>query len=309
MTTLAERLDAARTGLAAGPVLPRTFLRVTGKDAQDYLHRMSTQDLKRLAPGRSAYAAFLDAKGHLLGEGNVLALEDALLLDLDPAAAPETRALLEKLVIMDEVVIEDVSDAWRILPVLGPDAAARLDAAGAPGHRVPARRGAPGVDAWLPAAEAEAVRGRLLADGGEALSAEDLEALRILGGVPRFGADMDHKRLPMEAGLTRAAVSFAKGCYIGQEVVLRATARGHLQRGLVQLALPPGAAPGTPLLAGGQEVGVVTSAAETPEGRIGLGYLRRAHWREGAEVEAGPSGPARVRRVIVEDGVPAAGAI
>jgi hypothetical protein len=106
----------------------------------------------------------------------------------------------------------------------------------------------------------------------------------------------------MEAGLTRAAISFTKGCYTGQEVVLRATARGHLQRGLVQLALPAGAGPGTPLAAGGQEVGRVTSAAETPEGRVGLGYLRRAHWKVGERVQAGGA-DAIVRRVIVEDGL------
>jgi folate-binding protein YgfZ len=116
---------------------------------------------------------------------------------------------------------------------------------------------------------------------------------------------MDATRLPMEAGLTRAAISFTKGCYTGQEVVLRATARGHLQRGLVQLALPAGAGPGATLTVGGQEVGVVTSAAETPEGRIGLGYLRRAHWKEGERV-ATPAGEAIVRKVLVEEGCPPA---
>ncbi len=97
-------------------------------------------------------------------------------------------------------------------------------------------------------------------------------------------------------------ISFTKGCYTGQEVVLRATARGHLQRGLVQLDLPPGAGPGTPLTARGQEVGAVTSAVDLPEGRVGLGYLRRAHWKEGERVGAG-EGEAVVRRVIVEDGI------
>jgi hypothetical protein len=107
----------------------------------------------------------------------------------------------------------------------------------------------------------------------------------------------------MEAGLTRAAISFTKGCYLGQEIVLRATVRGHLQRGLVQLSLPAGAGPGTPLLAAGAEVGAVTSAADTPEGRVGLGYLRRAHWREGERLST-PAGEAVVRRVVVEEGIP-----
>jgi tRNA-modifying protein YgfZ len=301
--TTPEKLRAAREGFAVGPVLQRTFLRATGKDARDYLHRMSTQDLARLRPGEAAYAAFLNAKGHLLGEGHVLALEDGAIVELDPAAAPETRALLEKLVIMDDVAFEDVSSTFRALPVLGPDAADRLGARAAGVPRIPtARRGAPAIDLWLAPDDAGALRAELLADGAASLDDADLETLRISAGLPRFGADMDATRLPMEAGLTRAAISFGKGCYIGQEVVLRATARGHLQRGLVQLALPEGAGPGTALSANGQEVGVVTSAADTPEGRLGLGYLRRAHWKVGARVAAG-AGEAVVRRVIVEDGI------
>ncbi|WP_041448359.1 folate-binding protein YgfZ [Anaeromyxobacter sp. Fw109-5] len=299
--TLAEKLRAAREACAVGPVQPRAVLRATGKDAQDYLHRMSTQDLARLRPGESAYATFLSAKGHLVAEGHVLAREDGILLDLDPRAQPDAQVHLERLVIMDEVVFEDLSEALRVVPVLGPEAARRLTGRVPEAPRIAhERRGAPGADVLLPPHEAEALRAELLAEGAVALDEGELEALRILAAVPRFGADMDASRLPMEAGLTRAAISFSKGCYIGQEVVLRATARGHLQRGLVQLALPGGAGPGTKLTAGGQEVGVVTSAADTPEGRLGLGYLRRAHWKPGAVVDAGGQ-PATVRRVIVEE--------
>jgi len=302
--TPSEKLGAARAGAAVGPVLAPAFLRATGKDAKDYLHRMSTQDLAGLRPGQAAYAAFLNAKGHLLGEGHVLARQDDLLIELDPAAVPQARALLEKLVIMDDVTFEDVSAELRVLPVLGPEGPARLGERGAAGARIPSgRRGAPCLDLWLAPGEADALRAALVAEGCPALGPDDLETLRILAGQPRFGADLDSSRLPMEAGLTRSAISFSKGCYIGQEVVLRATARGHLQRGLVQLSLPPGAGPGTPLTAEGAEVGVVTSAADTPDGRIGLGYLRRAHWREGERVAAA-GGEAVVLRVIVEDGLP-----
>jgi folate-binding protein YgfZ len=301
VTTLSDKLRAAREACAVGPVEARALLRATGKDAKDYLHRMSTQDLNRLAPGEAAYATFLSAKGHVVAEGHVLAQEDGVLLDLHPRAQPDARVHLERLVIMDDVVFEDLSEALRALPVLGVEAALRLEgrAPGAPriAHE---RRGAPGVEVFLPPREAEALRAELVAEGAIALDDADLEALRILAGVPRFGAEVDASRLPMEAGLTRAGISFSKGCYIGQEVVLRATARGHLQRGLVQLALPSGAGPGTKLTAAGQEVGVVTSAAETPEGRLGLGYLRRAHWRCGAIVDAAGA-QATVRRVIVEE--------
>jgi hypothetical protein len=299
----AERLEAARSGWAVGPVLPRAVLRATGRDARDYLHRMSTQDVNGLAPGQAARAAFLNAKGHLLGEGYVLVREGEVLIELEPAAAEQTRAHLGRFVIMDDVALEDVSSSLRLLPVLGPQGPGRLGgrAAGAPRFGSE-RRGAPALEILLPPAEAEALRAALVGEGAADLGEDDLEALRILGGFARFGADVDASRLPMEAGLTRSAIHFGKGCYIGQEVVLRATARGHLQKGLVQLALPAGAGPGTRLAAGGQEVGVVTSAADTPEGRVGLGYVRRAHWSVGARLDAG-GGVATVRRVIVEDGM------
>ena len=300
----ADTLQAARARWAVGPVLRRGLLRASGRDARDYLHRMTTQEVNGLAPGGSAYFAVLSAKGHLLGEGHLLSADGGdVFLDVDPLAARDMRAHLERFVIMDDVVFEDLSDALRVLPLVGPEAAARLGdrAVGAP-QVENIRRGVPAIDLWLEEGAAESLRAALVAEGAAALDADDLEALRILGGVARFGADMDGARLPMEAGLTRAAISFGKGCYTGQEVVLRATARGHLQKGLVQLALPPGAGAGTPLLAAGAEVGAVTSAADTPEGRVGLGYLRRAHWKVGERLAAG-GGEAVVLRVVVEDGI------
>jgi folate-binding protein YgfZ len=297
----AEALHAARAAWAVGPVEAPAVLRATGKDAQDYLHRLTTQDVNGLARGASAYGAVLNAKGHLLADVHVLVEEDGILLVTDPRAAAEARPHLERFVIMDDVTFEDLSASLRVLPVLGPDAGARLGAR-APRRIADGRRGAPALDLLLAPEEADGLRAALVAEGAAPLDAAALEALRILGGFARYGADMDPSRLPMEAGLTRAAISFTKGCYTGQEVVLRATARGHLQRGLVQLALPSGVGPGTPLAVAGQEVGTVTSAADTPEGRVGLGYLRRAHWKEGERVQAG-AGEATVRRVVVEDGV------
>ena len=292
---------AAKDGWAVGPLEAKAVLRASGKDAKDYLHRMTTQDLNALPPGASAYAAVLNSKGHLLADAHLLVEADGVVLVMDPSAAADAIPHLERFVIMDDVTFENLSAALRVLPLLGPEVATKLGARGEGLRRISnRRRGAPGIDLLVPAAEADALRAELLAQGFHDLSPEDVEAIRILGGQPRFGADMDATRLPMEAGLTRLAISFSKGCYTGQEVVLRATARGHLQRGLVQLALPPGAGPGAPLSAGGQEVGVVTSAADTPEGRVGLGYLRRAQWKEGERVST-PAGEATVRKVIVEE--------
>lgn len=303
-----EILEAARAGVAVGPVQRRALLRATGKDARDYLHRMSTQVVNGLAPGRTAYAAFLTAKGHLLGEGHLLGLEDGVLLDLDGGALEAVKVPLERFVIMDEVAFEDLSSTHAVVPLLGPGAAAA--AAALPGGAGLAhengRRGAPGLDLVRAVDEAEGVRAALLAAGAAPLDEEALEVLRVLGGHARFGVDMDEARLPMEAGLTRSAIAFDKGCYTGQEVVLRATQRGQIQRGLVQLALPEGAAPGARLLAGGAEVGWVTSAVQAPEGRLGLGYLKRACWTPGlALAVAGAAGEAVVRRVLVEEPAPA----
>jgi folate-binding protein YgfZ len=282
----------------------RALLRATGKDARDYLHRMSTQAVNGLAPGRTVYAAFLEAKGHLLGEGHLLGLDDGVLLDLDPGALEAVRTPLERYVIMDEVVFEDLSATHAVVPLLGAGAAAA--AAALPGGAGLAhengRRGAPGLDLVRPLAEAEAARQALLDAGATSLDEAALEVLRVLGGFARFGVDMDATRLPMEAALTASAIAFDKGCYTGQEVVLRATQRGQIQKGLVQLTLPPGLAPGARLLAGDAEVGVVTSAVDAPEGRVGLGYLRRAHWTPGlALAVAGAPGAAVVRRVLVEE--------
>ncbi|HEX9401740.1 MAG TPA: folate-binding protein [Anaeromyxobacter sp.] len=305
MTLSSAALRAAKDGWAVGPVEAPAVLRATGKDAKDYLHRMTTQDLNALPPGGSAYAAVLNAKGHLLADLHALVEADGVLLIMDPRGAADARPHLEKFVIMDEVVFEDLSATLRVVPVVGPESAARLGTRAATPRRISnRRRGVPALDFVVPVEDAGPFRAELVREGAFELGEGDLEALRILEGQARFGADMDASRLPMEAGLTRLAISFSKGCYTGQEVVLRATSRGHLQRGLVQLELPPGAGAGTPLSAAGQEVGVVTSAADTPEGRLGLGYLRRAHWNPGERV-ATPAGEAVVRRVLVEDGVTA----
>jgi folate-binding protein YgfZ len=293
-------IEHARAGWGVGPPELRTLVRARGADARAYLHRMTTQALDALAPGETAYTAVLDAKGHLLADLQVLAREGELLLELAPSAAPVALAHLERFVIAEDVEFEDLSGALRVVPVVGPAAARHVAGVDAAGKLESRRRGLPAIDLVVPAGEAEATRAALAASGAAALGPEDLEVLRILGGSPRWGAELDASRLPMEAGLTASAISFTKGCYVGQEVVMRATARGRLQKGLCVLGLPPGTPAGAKLTRAGQEVGWVTSAVDGPDGRIGLGYLRRAHWCEGERLEAG-AGEAVVRRVVVAE--------
>jgi len=299
--TLPEKLTAARTRAAAGPVESRGVLRLSGKGGRDFLHRMSTQHLSALPQDGSAYAAFLDGRGHIVGEGLVVARPDDLLLVTEPEEVAILLPHLRKYVLSAPLKVDDASGSLGVMAVLGPRGIEL--ARGAAGDATVAatpRRGVSAVEVIGAPDRVAAVRVSLLAAGAADLTAADMEALRIEEGVARFGADMDGERLPMEAALTRDAIHFQKGCYLGQEVVLRATVRGQIQKGLVQLELPAGAGPGTPLTVGEKEVGRVTSAAETSQGRLGLGYLRRAHWREGERIGT-PAGDAVVRRVMVHE--------
>lgn len=301
MNALADRLSAAAGDAAVGPVLARGLLRLTGRQRLDFVHRLSTQSVKGLQAGDVAHVAFLDGKAHVIGDALLAAREGDALLEIEPEVAEPLRAHLARYVLRDDVKIEDVSAALRVVPALGPKGVELAQGRAPAGSAIPnPRRGAPALDVVLPAGEAEAFRDALAALGAVPLAAEDLEVLRVLAGIPRQGADIDPSRLVMEAALTATAIAFDKGCYLGQEIVLRGTFRGQIQRGLVQLGLPAGAAPGAVLKAGGQEAGVVTSAVDAPEGRVGLGYLRRAHWNEGEKVEV-DGGEAVVRRVLVKE--------
>ncbi len=299
--TLSEKLSAARTDAAVGPVESRGVLRLSGKGARDFLHRMSTQHLSALPPGGSAYAAFLDGRGHVVGEGLVVARPDDLLFVTEAVEVPLLLPHLRKYVLAAPVKIEDASDSLGVMTVLGPRgvALAGRTAGDATVASTP-RRGVPAVEVIGTPERLAGLRAGMLEGEAADLSSGDLEVLRVEEGMARFGADVDGERLPMEAALTRDAIHFQKGCYLGQEVVLRATVRGHIQRGLVQLELPAGAGPGTTLSSGDKEVGRVTSAVDAPGGRLGLGYLRRAHWRVGERLTT-PAGDAVVRKVMVQE--------
>jgi folate-binding protein YgfZ len=299
--TLAEKLASARAHAAVGPLEVRGVLRLSGKGGRDFLHRMSTQHLSALPRDGSAYAAFLDGRGHLVGEGLVVARPDDLLFVTEPEEVAILLPHLRKYLLAAPLKIDDATDSLVVMAAMGPRGIELArGAAGEVTLAVTPRRGVPAIEVIGPPERVAEIRAALLAAGAADLTAADLEALRIEEGMARFGVDMDGERLPMEAALTRDAIHFQKGCYLGQEVVLRATVRGQIQKGLVQLELPAGAGPGTPLTVGEKEVGRVTSAAETSQGRLGLGYLRRAHWREGERVGT-PAGDAVVRRVMVHE--------
>lgn len=240
----------------------RKRLRVSGNDRVAFLHGQCTQDIKRLRPGASCYAAFLTAKGKMRGDADILCGDDALLL----SSVADLQGTLEKFVIAEDVVIEDVSARLGEWAVWG--------AAAPAGELVyPNRLGGWNVLGVAPA--------------GEPITADTVEVWRVEHGVPLWGVDMDETTIPVEAGLAAWAIDYNKGCYIGQETIARIKTYGHVNRQLVQLALAAVPARGTPILAGGKPVGQITSAMLSVKlGKaLALGYVRREFVKTGGVLE------------------------
>ncbi|HEX8950633.1 MAG TPA: glycine cleavage T C-terminal barrel domain-containing protein [Polyangia bacterium] len=265
-------------------------LDLRGEDRVRFLHGMVSNDIEKLAAGQGCHAAMLTTKGKLLADFVVLAEPERLRVLVDASLVDKVRAHLDKHIIMDDVELDAATTP--ALGVYGDDAAAavadaeELDAAALaalPAYgfvgdvvRTPELGG---VGFWLVGRDA-------IVDGAPLDDAE-FEERRIEAGTPRYGVDMGEDRLPIEAGINDA-VSFDKGCYLGQEVIARATNLGHINRRLVGLVLdgePPAAgeklsAPSKP------DAGVITSSARSR--RLGktlaLGYVHRTLWEPGTQL-------------------------
>ncbi len=271
------------------------LLELTGRDRQAFLQGMVSNDVLALTPGRSCHAALLDSTAHLLADLHIHCLPESLLVEADVRCLERVARTLDKFLIMEKVRIQDVSVRWAVLSLLGEGAAAlsALVMEGSRGFRAPRRHGAvPEVDVFVPVEEKEAVRDRLLADGAVPVTPDAWEVLRVEAGVPAWGHELDETVLLPEAGL-EDAVSYTKGCYVGQEIVARISARGHANRALRALLLADGEAAPTPGdavhlpesgLDAGREIGRVTSAVHSPKfgsRALALAYVRREHLAAG----------------------------
>ena len=280
----------------------RTPVRATGADRVTFLQGMLTNDVAALTPGAGCPALLLTIQGRITADVRVAALADALLLDVDVRTRAALVEALEKLIIADDVELRAPSEPLALIGIEGP-AAARLlpDAAGLAPYAhaalglagVPVRvqrasevRG-PGFVLHVPAARAAAAWDVLAAAGARPCGMEAIEARRVEVGVPRIGVDMDGTTLALEVPV-EDAISATKGCYLGQEVVARGTARGHVNRRLVGLRLEgPEPPPGAVLVRDGKEVGRLTSVARAMGvgGLAALGFVRRECWEPGSELE------------------------
>ena len=258
----------------------RAKLSLGGAEAAEFLQGQVTNDVEALAPGRGCYAALLTHKGKMRADMRILRGADWIWLDSEPGA----RELLIKTVRMysigRDVNVRDVTDEYTILSLIGPQARAVLDVEppaeehalvdGAHGRYVTTDLG---VDVICAAESAAAVRAAL---GVETVSEEAVECVRVEGGRPRHGIDTTADTIPEEAGLNERAVSFTKGCYVGQETVARLHYKGKPNRMLRGLRLSAAAEPGAEVRTEERQVGVLGSTARSPvHGEIALAILRR----------------------------------
>jgi folate-binding protein YgfZ len=290
---------------------------LTGADRMRFLHGQVTNDIKRLAVGSGCYTALTTAKGKMESDLNVYCLADELLLDFQPGLTSKVSQRLEKFIVADDVQIVDVSPLYALLSLQGPKAKELLQLFG---NNVPSRpfdsiklanpewgetyfinqprTGSLGFDIFVPADRKEAATSRLLHAGasldGRMCGWLALERARIEAGVPRFGQDMDETNIPIECGIEARAISYTKGCYIGQEVLNRIHTLGHVNKELRGLRLPDELAElpskGEPLVHDGKAVGYITSATASAGlfGNIALGYVRREVNAIGTELLFGP---------------------
>jgi folate-binding protein YgfZ len=298
---VAAEAAAARGAVAIGDRGARAFTAFEGRDAVRFLQGMLTNDVAAIPVGSAGYGLLLTPKARVIADLRLTRLaEDAFVADSELAAADALRATLRRYRLGSRVSVEPAEERFGMIAVAGPRTRDLLVHAFGAGPAGGAREGAGtqlgdglaalssafcgadaveilGTVASLPAAW-DALAGALTRHEGRPFGADAFEVLRIEAGIPRFGAELDEQVMPAEAGVVERAVSFTKGCYIGQEPVARLHHRGHANRGLRAILLdgaPP--SPGAAIAVDGRAVGRVTSAAASPTlGRtVALAIVRR----------------------------------
>jgi aminomethyltransferase len=291
----------------------RGRLCLTGADRARFLHGQVTQDIKALKDEEGCYAALVNAKGRMESDLNVWRLANELLLDFEPGLSDVISRRLNQYLVADDVQVVDASSHYGLLSVQGPKAESAAERLGL--ENVPARAfqftaaedgelgevylmnnprlGSAGFDWFVPAAGMPAAAARLFEagrlTGGRWCGRTAFETARVEAGVPRFPADMDGANLPNEC-IEERAVSFTKGCYIGQEILNRVHTAGHVARRLRGLRVKgrPHSLPakGDKLFHAGKEAGYVTSAVESWSLNcdIALGYVREDGLAAGTEL-------------------------
>jgi aminomethyltransferase len=298
-STTAAPLEALLHSTAFTSLGQTGWIKITGDDRVRWLNGMTTNSIQQLQPGQGNYNFLLSAQGRIQGDAYAFALADHILLETDRARVPALIELLDRFIIMDDVVLEEVSGDRHGVLCAGPTAGATLGSMGIDtaaleplSLRSVSWKGftltllsaysplVPRFELWTEdAAAAPALIEALTAAAAIPADADTLEQLRLLEGTPRYGVDIRDRELPQETEQTRA-LHFAKGCYLGQEIVERIRSRGNVHRTFHAFLLTGApATAGTALESEGKPVGEITSAQTIPLAtgpvQLALGYIRR----------------------------------
>jgi tRNA-modifying protein YgfZ len=298
-------------GAAIGEVLPTAQLAVAGNDRASFLQGLLTNDIQALKPGGGCYAAWLTPQGRMLTDMHVLESDGMMLLDVPAAQAEATAARLDQFLFSEDVKLGSLAGALTTVWVHGPAAAAALERSldgasglgawpqyhhehvGFAGESLVLARidqlAVPGYCAYLSSGNRDALVSALEAAGARQVSALAITAARIEAAYPIFGGDMNADTIPLEAGIDPRAISTTKGCYVGQEVIIRVLHRGHgrVARKLVTLKLEgEGVEPRAKVVNADRDSGLVTSVATSPAaGPIALAYVHRDLAVDDARIE------------------------
>jgi folate-binding protein YgfZ len=282
-------------------VRERGVIAVTGPDGAEYLQGQVTNDVEALEVGEGQYAALLDRKGHMQTDLRILRVgAEEIQVDLEPAPKDQALRHLTMYSVGRDVAVADATAERALLSLIGPRAAEvaatpplpefaneSTTIAGIPARAVGTRDG---IDLFCAAEDRDRLLAAVTEAGAVEVTPEAVEIVRVEAGVPRFGAEMDAGTMPAEASIVEDAVSFTKGCYIGQETVARLHYKGKPNKHLRGLKLSAAAAPGAALRLGEKEVGTLGGAVVSPAlGPIGLAIVRREA-EPGAELTVGEDG-------------------
>jgi folate-binding protein YgfZ len=264
----------------------RSVLAVSGADRVTWLNGVVTCDAALAVPGRAVFGLLLSKQGKIQTDFWLLASPERLFLCVAPGTLPLVRAELDRMLVMEDAELEDESHELAPVYLIGPKGLELAE--GAAGGRAVARGavhrpGLAGAVALVRREELSSVVTALVASGAVRPEPLEWQRMRLERGLSVFGVDYGPSDNPHEAGLDRSAVSWSKGCYLGQEVVFMQDARGKLKRRLVALAVAGGVpAPGGEVRnAAGEVVGEVTSAAGDDKGAVVLARLRAPHFEPG----------------------------
>jgi folate-binding protein YgfZ len=307
LTTATDEYRAVTEALGLLDRSERGKLALTGTEAKSFLQGQVTNDTESLTPGTGCYAAFLTPKGKMLGDLRILDGGAELLLDTERSSLQDLFNMIRRFSIGYNVQLHKRTVERGLLSLIGPAAAAAVPGVPSQEHAhletevsgvaTRAIRTDVGIDLLCESADTERLRDALASAGAQPVSEAVAETVRIEHGRPRYGVDLDDTVIPQEAGLNRRAVSFTKGCYVGQETVARLYYRGKPNRHLRGLRCAAPVQHGDELRFGERAVGHIGSAAESPRlGAIALALVRR-------EVEPGASvvvGSDRVTAEVVE---------